>query len=348
MNRYSHYNSDLDAFELYHIESEELERLNSTAEPRVNPRPPPEYNAVIAGLSGAVGTSIASIAVYPLDLIVKRLQVQRAVRSESPSGQPSRDESYNGFIDAASKIYHEEGGLGAFYTGCLQDTANSMVSAFIYFLSYNFMRQRRLQAQARDPTSPSRTPNTLGVLEELSIGVLAGATAKLFTAPVANVVTRKQTAALHQPDAKPGHRDTTSATSVAAIVKDIYTERGLRGFWSGYDATLILTLNPAITFLLYETSKSLLPRRYRDRPTGGQTFVLAAVAKAVASAVMYPISMAKTRSQVRRNNSSSGQSTVYATLLGAYAARGLAGMYEGIWGEVLKGFFSNGNVPLVE
>ncbi|KAJ6263291.1 hypothetical protein Dda_1853 [Drechslerella dactyloides] len=327
--------------------SEELERLDSDAKPE-SPRirTPAEYNAVIAGLSGAVGTSIANIAVYPIDLIVKRLQVQRAVQSSSTASESNdtgRGRSYDGFVDAARRIYQEEGGLSAFYSGCLQDTANSMASAFIYFLSYNFMRQRRLQAQAR--ASPSnKSPRTLGVFEELSVGVLAGATAKLFTAPMANIVTRKQIAALHKPDPRlERHPDAPETSSVKGIVKSIYADRGLRGFWAGYDATLILTLNPATTFLLYETFKSLLPRRYRDRPTAGQTFILAAVAKAVASAAMYPISMAKSRSQVRRKIG--GKSSIYGTLAEICRAGGIAAMYEGIWGEVLKGFFSNAMLP---
>ncbi|KAK6341182.1 hypothetical protein TWF696_008269 [Orbilia brochopaga] len=351
MNRYNYYNSDLDAFEIYHIEAEELERLDQEPAATAKPdsptiRTPAEYNAVIAGLSGAIGTSIANITVYPIDLIVKRLQVQRVIESGSTAVDTNtdRDRSYDGFVDAVKRIYQEEGGLSAFYSGCLQDTANSMASAFIYFLSYNFMRQRRLQGQARG--SPSgKPPKTLGVVEELSIGVLAGATAKLFTAPIANIVTRKQTAALHKPDTKTDRQPNTAThtSSVKAIIENIYADKGLRGFWAGYDATLILTLNPATTFLLYETFKSLLPRRYRDRPTAGQTFVLAAIAKAVASAALYPISMAKTHSQLRGSKAS-----IYATLAGICRRGGISAMYEGIWGEVLKGFFSNGITLLIK
>jgi hypothetical protein len=37
----------------------------------------------------------------------------------------------------------------------------------------------------------------LPLLDELTIGILAGAFAKLFTTPLGNIVTRKQTAALY-------------------------------------------------------------------------------------------------------------------------------------------------------
>ncbi|RVD85765.1 uncharacterized protein DFL_004072 [Arthrobotrys flagrans] len=340
MNRYTYYNSDLDAFELYHLEAEEL--LKPPSKPRI--QPPDEYNAIIAGLSGAVGTSISNIAVYPIDLIVKRLQVQRAIRVASDNNgndEKGEDGLYKDFVDAAKRIYKDEGGAKAFYEGCLQDAANSMGSAFIYFLSYNFMRQRRLRAN----TLPSgKTPKTLGVFEELSIGVLSGVIAKLFTAPIANIVTRKQTAALR----RQGNKKSLENTDANTIIKQIYTEKGIRGFWSGYDATLLLTLNPAITFFLYEMLKSLLPKQYRKKPTGGQTFLLAAISKVVASSIMYPISMAKARSQVRRKDGASGKFPVLEALKEAYRAGGVMGMYEGVWGEISKGFFSNGITMLIK
>lgn len=109
-------------------------------------------------MSGAVGTSIANLAVYPVDLIVKRLQVQRHLRkaaleanttTTSDTNVAEKDtleksakrqavaahELYADFTDAAKRIYNEEGGIGAFYSGCVHDTANSMGNAFLYYLA---------------------------------------------------------------------------------------------------------------------------------------------------------------------------------------------------------------------
>ncbi|KAF3911847.1 hypothetical protein AA313_de0208666 [Arthrobotrys entomopaga] len=193
------------------------------------------------------------------------------------------------------------------------------------------MRQRRLQAHK----SPSgKVPSTLGVFEEISVGVLAGAIAKFFTSPISNVVTRKQTAALHERSSP-----IRPSSNVKYILQDIYSEKGVRGFWSGYGATLILTLNPSITFLCYETSKRLLPRKYRDSPTAGQAFILAAISKAVASSIMYPMSLVKSRSQVQQKNlkNRSSRGKVYDALKQAYDAGGILGFYEGFRGEISKG-----------
>ena len=193
----------------------------------------------------------------------------------------------------------------------------------------------------------------LPVLDELVIGVLAGAFSKLFTTPLANIVTRKQTGG-----------ETTSSD----IATQIRSEKGIQGFWSGYSATLFLTLNPSITFSLNEVLKySLLSREKRERPSPVTTFLLAAISKAAASSVMYPFSMAKTRAQVSHNTSDTATpeekqspatpSTnplaavtpeILTTVSTIARTEGLPALYAGLPGEVLKGFFSHGFTMLTK
>lgn len=164
-------------------------------------------------------------------------------------------------------------------------------------------------------------PNTtqLPVLEELSVGILAGAISKFFTTPIANVVTRKQTAVFQakehkcnlnhkdEPDRKSRHgkwcahkhKHKLKKPTAISIIQDIYEENGASGFWAGYKPTLLLTLNPAITFLLYELLKKGLPKQQREHQSKTQTFLLGALAKAFASTLTYPLSVVKTRSMIR-------------------------------------------------
>src|SRR5690606_10991354 len=124
-----------------------------------------------------------------------------------------------------------------------------------------------------------------------------------FTTPIANVVTRKQTAAMQAQMAaskkgksKIHHKHRLSSLRIA---QDIYAEHGASGFWAGYKPTLFLTMNPAITFLMYEVLKKTLPRRYRKEQTKTQTFLLGALAKAFASTITYPLAVVKTRSMIQ-------------------------------------------------
>ena len=355
-----------DAFTLYHKQQEE------------HPLPAlgPALPALGHALAGSTGTAISNLCIYPLDLIITRLQVQRQLRKTSSTAE---DGEYDGVFDATEKIYNNEGGLSAFYAGITQDTGKSIADSFLFFLFYNYLRQNRLQKHGTPTTS-------LPVLDELAVGSLAGACSKFFTTPIANIVTRKQTASMIS--ARPSSQ--RIEPSVNDIVSQIRSEKGIQGFWSGYSASLVLTLNPSITFFLYETFKrTLLPRSRRDDPGARITFLMAAVSKAIASTITYPFSLAKARAQVgskptmnpneareiksevsaaistsqdkppreRQGNAkkagrdarhTAARSTAFSTILKIYREEGPAALYEGIWGEIFKGFFSHGITMLVK
>ena len=62
---------------------------------------------------------------------------------------------------------------------------------------------------------------------------------------------------------------------------------------------MVLTLNPAITFLLHKVSlRTLVLRLRRADPGICLTFLIAATSKLIASSITYPFSLAKTRTQV--------------------------------------------------
>lgn len=266
---------------------------------------------------------------------------------------------YTGVLDAIETIYEREGGLSAFYSGVGPEIVKGVADSFLFFLAYSYVRQQRLTAQGSGKSLP--------VLEEIGVGVVAGAFSKLFTTPIQQIVTRKQTAAMLH--------DTSSATSIpplsntADIAREILHEKGVQGFWSGYSASLILTLNPSITMLLHKVLLRLLvPGARRDNPGARLTFLLAATSKALASTVTYPFSLAKTRAQVsaQKPSSTAGetselnsekvhskagearQRTVFSTILRIAQTEGLVGLYQGLGAEVLKGFFSHGITMLMK
>ena len=148
-------------------------------------------------------------------------------------------EAYESIPHAAEKIYAEEGGIKGLYIGVLSDTSKTIVDSFLFFLAYNYLRQSRM----RSSKSPSKS---LPVVDELSVGFLAGAFSKCLTTPIANIVTRKQTSSMLS--SRPSDKETTEQDSVHSIARQIHRAKGLRGFWSGYSASLVLTLNPSLTF----------------------------------------------------------------------------------------------------
>ena len=104
-------------------------------------------------VAGAVGSAISNVIVYPLNVIVARLQTQ-AKKQKSEDGSEDEPE-YTDILDAARKIYEQEG-LAGFYPGLAQDTWKSVADSFLFFLAYNTVRQRRIrQPRARISFYPS-------------------------------------------------------------------------------------------------------------------------------------------------------------------------------------------------
>ncbi|CAN9342279.1 unnamed protein product [Alternaria alternata] len=329
------YNSQLDAFTLYHISHEREEHSAvGTALP-----------ALGHATSGALGTVISKLITYPLDVVITRLQVQRQLHPGD------KHPHYNGFLDAIEKIYEREGGPRAFYTGVVPEALKGVADSFLFFLAYSYVRQKRLDARDSGRSLPA--------LEEIGVGVLAGAFSKFFTTPIQQIVTRKQTAAMMKQESS---TTIPPLSSTRDIAWEIRREKGVQGFWSGYSASLILTLNPSITMLLHKALLRLARTQGKSRQSRS--------AKVLASTVTYPFSLAKTRAQVSSQEPSSGtgetsdkeksndalgsralqarQRTVFSTILRIAQTEGIWGLYQGLGAEVLKGFFSHGITMLMK
>lgn len=203
-------------------------------------------------------------------------------------------------------------------------------------------------------------PPYLRALEELAVGAAAGACAKAFTTPVSNVVTRRQTASLLASSSNAdGDQKTTQDLTFGEIVGDIRREKGVLGLWAGYSASLVLTLNPSITFFMQQMLKrGLVPREKWDEPGAKVTFILAAVSKVVATAATYPFQIAKARVQVsaapekgeedgaKEGKLGFARDTIFATVLRIARVEGVKALYDGMGGELLKAFFSHGTTML--
>ncbi|KAL2692946.1 mitochondrial carrier domain-containing protein, partial [Phyllosticta citricarpa] len=334
-----------DAFELYHIVQEETRRPS---------RAPlgPALPALGHATSGAIGSAVANLLIYPLDVVITRLQVQARTLEKDDANDV--DDEYADVVDAVRKMYAREGGVAAFYSGLGDSLVKSVLDSFLFFLAYNVLRHARqsMLGLARNRSLP--------VLEEIGVGMLAGAAAKLCTTPVQNVVTRKQTAAM---DGK--GKKKKKGPSARAIAAQIWREKGWTGFWAGYSASLILTVNPALTFLLQGTLLRLLvPREKRKSPGARLTFLMAAASKAVASTITYPVSVAKTRAQAggegaqqqqqqkqgeqHEGKTRKARATIFGAIVAIARREGPAGLYRGLGGEVLKGFFTHGLTMLMK
>ena len=95
-----------------------------------------------------------------------------------------------------------------------------------------------------------------GTATELSLGAVAGAIAQVFTIPVSVITTRQQT----QPKGdKKGLIDTGREV--------IHSEDGWSGLWRGLKASLVLVINPSITYGAYQRLRTVFfPGKASLRP----------------------------------------------------------------------------------
>lgn len=279
---------------------------------------PSDIPAVAGAFSGALGGAIANLIVSPVNLVTTRMQVNK---------------EYKNVFDAFCKIYQEEG-IAAFYEGATQSSLSVMISAFFYFYAYDMLRNGRLRQIAQRRKS-GKAPATLGIAEELLIGSLAGMFCKFITSPLSNIVTRQQTAHLTEQST---HKQIP--TSAIGILKDIYNEKGITGLWTGYKATIFLSVNPSLTYYFFQLLKAVfIPRKYRDNPSKFHLFFFPATAKTLATLLTYPLLLFKTRVQIKSTKGASEVS--FKSLL-------THNPYQGASGQVLKGFFSQGITMLTK
>ncbi|KAL2202018.1 peroxisomal adenine nucleotide transporter 1 [Sarocladium strictum] len=295
------------------------------------------WDALGHAASGSLGTATSTAALYPLDLAVTRLKAQ--------SHLPPK-ERHDGIIDTLRDILSKDG-LSALYSGLGPDVAKSVIDSFLFFGFYNYLCPRHRKPRA---------------LEELGLGALAGACARAVTTPVSNVVTLKQASA------------TTQQESFRQTMAGIVERSGVLGLWSGYSATLVLTLNPSITFLLNRRlAKRIIPAlEEEDIPVAWVAFLLAATSKAAATALTYPFQAGKTRLQMASQDDDANDAeaqvksasnagnrgsairrvwrrilelldqSIFGVILHILKNEGVRSLYTGLQGELLKSFFSHG------
>lgn len=169
------------------------------------------------------------------------------MRSTDKSETDGDSVHYTSTWDAISRIVADEGiqGLYAGMNGSLVGVASTN---FAYFYWYTVARTLYTKS-----AGPSAAPSTA---VELSLGAAAGALAQLFTIPVAVVTTRQQTAA---------KADRKGLFATAQEV--IEGPDGVSGLWRGLKASLVLVVNPAITYGAYERLKGILfPGKSKLKP----------------------------------------------------------------------------------
>ncbi|KAI8908979.1 mitochondrial carrier domain-containing protein, partial [Gorgonomyces haynaldii] len=284
----------------------------------------PQMSPFADATAGALGSAFANTVVFPLDVVKTRLQVQNsALKNVQPSLQ------YTSASDAIIKIYQAEG-IPGLYSGLLTGLAGTVVSSFSYFYIYSTIRGQYER---------SLTKKEISTAMELLLGAAAGAISQLFVLPIGVVTTRQQT----DPE--------VNKEGFFQVMSVIVKEEGLQGLWKGLNASLVLCVNPAITYGVFERLKSILLKSQNNAPlTSGQIFIIGAFSKTLATIVTYPYIMAKIRMQWKPPKDADALSpktqealkykSSIDILKKVYQTDGFKGWYKGMRAQIVKAVFS--------
>ncbi|RPD59530.1 adenine nucleotide transporter [Lentinus tigrinus ALCF2SS1-6] len=266
-------------------------------------------------LAGALGGCFSNALVYPLDIVKTRIQAATAESGAS-------DEEKLSILGVLERILREEGFMG-YYKGFMATMLNTFSMQYAYFFFYSFVRSSYIKRLAAKRPAGSAAP-PLSTAAELLLGAAAGAMAQIFTIPVAVIATRQQIGRSLDGPKKPKSKgkgkaaegDVESNGSISdgeedeyddsflGVAREIIAEEGVSGLWLGLKPGLVLTVNPAITYGMYERVKSVMliakgETNANAKLSPWMAFTVGALSKALATVVTYPYIMAKVRIQAR-------------------------------------------------
>ncbi|CAK5180351.1 unnamed protein product [Aphanomyces euteiches] len=269
--------------------------------------------ALVEASAGSLGALFACLVLFPLDVAKTKHQAST-----------DKTEKKKTTLTIVKKIYDEEGiaglfvGLGpkAAHTVCgltmlpLVTVIVQVLQNFFYFYWYSWLKA--LYEKTRGP---------LTTTANLSIGALAGAINMTITLPLDVVSTRIQTS--------------DASTSTVELVHQLYKEDGLLSFWKGYIPSLVLVTNPSIFYTIFDRLKLRVAREL----SAMEAFVLAAIAKSIATIVTYPIIRAKVIMQAEKSKTSSG--SMVQVLDRIWQQDGVAGFFQGCNAQLLNTVFKS-------
>ncbi|KAJ6590122.1 mitochondrial carrier domain-containing protein [Mycena vulgaris] len=310
---------------------------------------------LVQAFSGAIGSASANALTYPLDLVTTRVQLDSRKKAKRSSGLHGAVRILRGII--------KKRGIQDIYTGLGTDTGATLLSNFFYFYFYAFLRYLLTRRQITLNPKPAHLvrPHKPSLPEEILLGFIAGVASRAVSTPLNIITLRLQAENDNEEDE--GLDAEKLGSGVSGVVKKIYGEQGILGFWRGFKTTTLLSLNPALTLALFQVYRRVLARGSVSagaNPKPSQAFLGAAVSNSIAAAILYPLMLAKTRLQA------TSATSMREVLRDAYTGRGrsakwppamefsdskqpgIPGLYQGLEMQIIKGFLSQGVTFLVK
>ncbi|XP_056609055.1 peroxisomal membrane protein PMP34 isoform X2 [Triplophysa dalaica] len=272
------------------------------------------YESLVHAISGAVGSVTAMTVFFPLDTARLRLQVDDNRKAKSTPA-------------ILAEIIKEEG-LLAPYRGWFPLICSLCCSNFVYFYCFHSLKATWLRGHR---STPGR---------DLIIGIVAGVVNVLVTTPlwVVNTRLKLQGAKFRNEDIKPTHYK-----GILDAFAQIVQQEGVGALWNGTFPSLLLVLNPAVQFMIYEGLKRQLMRGVQRELRSVEVFLIGAIAKAVATTITYPLQTVQSvlrhgqhGQQPEQSKLLSSLRSVMYLLINRVRKWGMLGLFKGLEAKLLQ------------
>lgn len=277
------------------------------------------YQSWVHAVSGSAGSVIAMSAFYPLDTVRSRLQLE----------SPERRKALSTWRVLRNLI--DEEGFNTLYRGLVPVLESLCISNFVYFYTFHSLKALR----AGGSTGQS-------ALGDLLLGSLAGVVNVLSTTPFWVVNTRLKMKGLGQ-KSRNSHSEVHSNVQYDGLLDGLqYIARteGVRGLWAGAMPSLMLVINPAMQFMVYEALKRRLTAGGTSKtPSAVAFFSIGAIAKMIATVLTYPLQLVQTK--LRHGNGDQSLNlppdvdTVQMLLI-ILKRQGVSGLFRGLEAKLLQ------------
>lgn len=255
--------------------------------------------ALVSANSGAWAGLWATLAIAPIDSIKVLLQ--------SGSGENK------GIIGTLAYKYQKEG-VGSFYRGAEAKVLWSMIGKWFFYGAYFALSSQYQKIFKKSPTF------------------------------MANLIIASMSDMCHVPISAPLEKIATQAVknseSVGEVFNRIYKQSGIWGFLPNPNLYLFLSMSPSLTNTIF-TQVRLALLKARKRPLdaalgAGESFLIGAIARGIATVLIYPFIRAKI---VMQANKTMGVKECLSQIVKEKG--GFWNLYRGLNAELIRGVFSS-------
>ncbi|KAJ4300768.1 carrier protein ymc1 [Kalmusia sp. IMI 367209] len=260
--------------------------------------------------AGAVGGIAQVLIGQPFDIVKVRLQTTS---------------QYSGALDAATKIYKNEGAL-AFYKGTLTPLIGIGACVSVQFGGFHYAR-RAFEAQNLEKTGSGE----LSYTQYYAAGAFAGITNTVLSSPIEHIRIRLQT----QP-----HGASRLYNGPIDCIKKLTAHEGIRGVYRGTAVTLLREANAyGAWFTAFEYMMNKDAERNNIKRDEISTLKVALYGGLAGEALWiwsYPFDVIKSKMQTDGFGESQKYKSMRDCFAKTYRAEGLGGFWRGIGPTLLR------------